>query len=145
MSEEYLPFVGNIESHQRFLETFAKFYETIAGIAELTGAILSDLNTADPDADREVANVIIAELAGLTFEDFDEVVVLCANGFTRGAQKILLRGMFERSVTLFEVEEHAKSAKLFHDYTYIDRFKLATQLQQEYPGVFFTEERFAEI
>jgi hypothetical protein len=42
--------------------------------------------------------------------------------------------MFERSVTLFEIDEHPDKAKLFYEYDYVDRYKLAQQYEQEYPG-----------
>ncbi|MEK6408788.1 MAG: DUF5677 domain-containing protein [Acidobacteriota bacterium] len=144
MSAEYLPVLANVESHKKFMETYPKFCDALAGIVELTNRVTVEAKTEDADQDRQLANVLMYELSVLTFEDFDEIVLLCADGHPRGGLKIL-RGMFERSVTLFEIDEHPEQGKLFYEYTHIDRYKLATQMQQEYPGKFFTKEKLAEL
>lgn len=144
MTDEYPPFIGNIEAHKKFIESYPKFCDALPGIVELTDRVTINPNVEDADPDRQAANVLMVELAKLSFEDFDEVVLLCANNHPRGALKIL-RGLFERSVTLLEINKNPASAKLFYEYTHIDRFKLATQMEREFPGKFFTPEKLAEI
>lgn len=48
-------------------------------------------------------------------EDFNEVLLLCGNGYGIGAEK-LIRGMYERAVTLVYLHQHPEYADDFLDY-----------------------------
>ncbi len=82
-------------------------------------------------------------LAYLAWEDFNEILVLSANGLTTGAQKIL-RGMFERTVTTNYLQKHPNEIELFWNYYWIDQNKLAADLEREFPDV-FPKENLDEI
>jgi len=133
MSQEYPLVLANIEEEGKFIQLYPKFCAALPAIVELTNRVTQQPSFEDPDPDRGLANALILELAILTFEDFDEVVLLCADGHPRGGLKIL-RGMFERSVTLFEIDQHPEKAKRFYGYQHLDRFKIAMRFEEECPG-----------
>lgn len=90
MSQEYPPVLANIENHKKFInELYPKFCAALPGIVDLTNRVTTQPNTEDADQDRKLANVLMVQLAILTFKDFDEVVLLCADGHPRGGLKIL--------------------------------------------------------
>ncbi|SRR6266404_5755631 len=99
------------------------------------------LNTPEP---QSTADHLIIELGSIITEDLVEIVTLCHNGFINGAMKIL-RGMFERTVTLIYLDQHPNEAEAFENYHYIDLYKIAAELERIHPGKFLTREQFDEI
>lgn len=131
-------FIGDLESQIKFAERNEGLPQLLNCLNDLTQVVL---NTPEP---QSTADHLILELGNIITEDLGEIVTLCYNGFTNGAMKIL-RGMFERTVTLFHIDEYPDEAEAFENYNYIDLYKMAVELEQEHPGEFFTKDQFADI
>jgi hypothetical protein len=82
---------------------------------------------------NDMKDKIIYFLARQVFEDFDEILILCGNGKSTGALKIL-RGMFERTVTLCYLQKHPEEIDRYHKYFYVRRRKETNSLKQDFPG-----------
>jgi len=130
--------LGNLDFQIRFAERNEGLPQLLNCLNDLTQFVL---NTPEP---QSTADHLILELGSIITEDLGEIVTLCYNGFINGAMKIL-RGMFERTVTLFHIDQYPDEAEAFENYHYIDLYKMAVELEQEHPGEFFTKEQFDEI
>lgn len=62
-------------------------------------------------------------------EDFEEIIVLAANGLGIGAQKIL-RGLYERAVTMIYLREHPEEVDLFLNYFDVSQYKLIRAMKR---------------
>lgn len=60
----------------------------------------------------ELNDKVLYFLTRIVFEDFSEILILCANGLSTGGMKIL-RGMFERTVTAPYLAKHPKKLSCF--------------------------------
>jgi hypothetical protein len=69
------------------------------------------------------AEKIIFFLGRLCVEDFSEIFLLAANGYGFGSLKIL-RGLYERVVTMAYISENQNEAESFLEYHFIHRGKL---------------------
>jgi len=69
-------------------------------------------------ASASYASKAVFHLGMLCFEDFKEILLLCANGFGIGGQKIL-RGLYEKTITADYLSTHPDEAKKFVDYTWV--------------------------
>lgn len=69
------------------------------------------------------ADKIIFFMGRLCVEDFNEVFLLAGNGYGFGSLKIL-RGLYERVVTMHYISENQEAAASFLEYHYIHRGKL---------------------
>ena len=73
-------------------------------------------------------------LARMVFDDdFGSILTLCANGLSTGAMQIL-RGMFERTVTLCYLKKHMDQTHLFLNYYWVDSRKHVEAVEKEFPG-----------
>jgi hypothetical protein len=61
-------------------------------------------------------------------EDFQEILVLCGNGYGIGALK-LLRGLYERVVTMTYLLQHPEKAQDFVDWHLIEKQRLVSHLR----------------
>jgi len=73
-------------------------------------------------------------LAYISWEDFNEILLLSANGMENGAKKIL-RGMFERNVTAHYLHKHPEEADSFWNRFWIDMHKVVRDLDKAFPGI----------
>jgi hypothetical protein len=105
--------------NQRFVENFAalKTGFEIAFLRELT----------DPSS----VDKAILYLGRLCVEDFNEILVLCANGYGIGALKLIL-GMFERVVTAIFLHLHPEQADQFFDFYWVSLRKEANNIKQNF-------------
>ena len=71
------------------------------------------------------ADKVVFFVGRLCVEDFNEVFLLSANGCGFGALKIL-RGLYERAVTLAFMSKHPDQADMFLEYHYIHQGKMLT-------------------
>ncbi|MGH9970312.1 MAG: DUF5677 domain-containing protein [Pyrinomonadaceae bacterium] len=76
---------------------------------------------------------VIYFLARQVFEDFDEILILCGNGLSTGALKIL-RGMFERTVTICYLQKHPEHIELYYKYYYVRRRKEIKAVLRDFPN-----------
>ena len=79
-------------------------------------------------------------------EDFSEILLLCGNGYGIGALK-LLRGMYERVVTMAYLLKHPEKAQDFVDRHLIEKQKCLNHLRMDGddPAKYFGEAELAEI
>lgn len=74
-------------------------------------------------ASENPADRVVFFIGRLCAEDFNEVFLLSGNGYGFGALKIL-RGLYERAVTLAYVAKHPDQADMFLEYHYIHQGKM---------------------
>ena len=74
---------------------------------------------------------VIFYLGRLCIEDFNEILVLCANGYGYGASK-LIRGMFERVLTGLYLHLHPDQAEDFLDFYWISQRKEINNLKSAF-------------
>lgn len=72
---------------------------------------------------KNAADMVVFFLGRLCVEDFNEIFLLCANGYGFGALKIL-RGLYERAVTAGYISKNPKEAELFLEYHFIHKGKM---------------------
>ena len=131
--------VGDLNVQQEFAEKYKGFLTGVTSLQASFRALISSLKGKDDD----LIGRVLYHLGILAWEDFSEIVVLCANGLTTGAQKIL-RGMFERIVTADYLQRHPEEAESFWNFYWIDQHKLNSDLEDHFKD-FFTEEQIREI
>jgi len=130
--------LGDLDSQIKFAERNEGLPQLLNCLNDLTQFVL---NAPEP---QSTADHLIIEFGSIITEDLGEIVTLCYNGFTNGAMKIL-RGMFERSVTLLHIDKFPDEAEAFENYHYIDLYKMAVELNAIHPGEYLTKEQFDEI
>lgn len=69
------------------------------------------------------ADRVVFYLGRLCVEDFNEIFLLCGNGYGIGGLKIL-RGLYERTVTLGYIAENPSEAEPFLEYHHIHQGKM---------------------
>jgi hypothetical protein len=108
-----------LQRHKLFFEKFTLLQKSLEGVflRQLQGHSLAD--------------TLIFYLGRRCLEDFWDVLILCANGRQQGASS-LLRGMFERSVTMKFIREHPDTAEDFFDYGTIDDWKILNIIKENY-------------
>ncbi len=80
----------------------------------------------------------------LCIEDFSEILLCCGNGYGHAAQK-LLRGLYERAVTLRYLHEHPEEIEDFLDYYHVGQRKLKIACENTMGADTFSPEQAAEI
>ncbi len=108
---------GFEEEQREFEKRNTEFIHRFHNFVELVLLAFPDLYLAEP-ADRT-----IYMLARTCVEDLQEILLLCGNGYGIGGEK-LLRGMYERAVTLVYLHEHPEEAENFLDYHKVADHKL---------------------
>ena len=83
----------------------------------LTKIFIREITTISP-ADR-----VVFHLGRLCVEDFNEIFLLCGNGYGIGGLKIL-RGLYERVVTLGYISDNPNQAEPFLEYHHIQKGKM---------------------
>ena len=87
---------GIPEVQKEFAERYEQFLKEYPKIREAQDKVIS---VSTKKMQNSMNDKVIYLLARQVYEDFDEILLLCANGYSTGAMKIL-RGMFERTVTV---------------------------------------------
>ena len=111
---------------------------------ELNSVLLSNLDNLK-DAFQSFADALAGKennpldrsiyyLGYISWEDFNEILLLSANGMENGAKKIL-RGMFERNVTAHYLHMHPEEADSFWDHFWVDMYKVVRDLEKAFPGI----------
>ncbi len=72
---------------------------------------------------NSAADKVVFFLGRICVEDFNEIFLLCANGYGFGGLKIL-RGLYERTVTSGFIAKNPKEAESFLEYHFIHKSKM---------------------
>jgi hypothetical protein len=119
---QYVLQAGNPERWQHFAKSHHQFLLRLPKLVELSNRTFNrEWATAEP-LDR-----IVFTFGVMCWEDFEEVLLLGANGFGFGCLKIL-RGMYERLVTASYLHRNPGETERFLDYHYIADYKIAREL-----------------
>ena len=113
---------GFKEEQRKFESRNPEFIHRFHNFVELVPLAFPDLYLAEP-ADRT-----IYMLARTCAEDLQEILLLCGNGYGIGAEK-LLRGMYERAVTVVYLHEHPEEAQNFLDYHKVADHKMLVAVE----------------
>jgi hypothetical protein len=114
-----------------FLERFPRLQQA----AELT---FNQLQLSEP------IDKFVFMYGRVCLEDFYEILLCCANGNGQAAQK-LLRGLYERAVTLEYLHEHPEELDDFYDFHRLSQRKLKIACENTMGKDVFTDEMASEI
>jgi len=115
----------------------ASFVERHRDFASLMELLKRTCEAAHKVGPMHRGDLVMYSLVRLVIEDFNEVILLAANGTTTGAMKIL-RGMFERTVTVCYLEKHLQDIDLFVDYWAVSERRAANRIREDMPVRFRT-------
>ncbi len=118
MTPKYKVEFGEPKEREKFIVEHERFFERI-------GSLVKALNIAAIKVNANLSNaeVVIDTLCKLCVENFNEILLLSANGFGNGAIT-LLRSMFEKLVTARYLELHPNEVDKFFDYHAVKLHKL---------------------
>jgi hypothetical protein len=120
--EQYVLRAGNPERWQQFAKSHHQFLLRMPKLVELSNRTFNrEWATAEP-LDR-----IVFTFGVMCWEDFEEILLLGANGYGFGCLKIL-RGMYERLVTASYLHRNPGETERFVDFHYIADYKVAREL-----------------
>jgi hypothetical protein len=122
---------GNPEARQKFAELHVFLLTNLDNLKNALQTLVSSLAGKEDN----IVDRVIYYLGYIVWEDFNEILLLSANGMESGAKKIL-RGMFERTVTANYLLRHPDEAQLFWNYAWVDQHRFAAELDKEFPDVF---------
>lgn len=115
--------IGNPAEWERFVTSHARFTDEVPKIIDLANKVF---NRRLEESSQE--KIVIFWLGILCMDDFEDLFILVANGRGFGGQKIL-RGMYERVVTLAYLQAHKEEIPLFVAFEKIRYFKIAKELE----------------
>lgn len=87
---------------------------------------------------EELADKVVFYLGRLAIEDFMEILLLCGNGYGIGGMK-LLRGLYERAVTLGYIAKNRDKADDFLDYHHVHLGRHLNHAKQVFPDILSPE------
>jgi hypothetical protein len=120
--EQYVLQAGNPERWQHFGTSHHEFLVRMPRLVELSNRTFNrEWATAEP-LDR-----IVFTFGVMCWEDFEEILLLGANGYGFGCLKIL-RGMYERLVTASYLHRNPGETERFLDFHYVADYKVAREL-----------------
>jgi hypothetical protein len=126
---EYVVTFGHPKRQREFSERHIELLRTIQDLKPAIDEALKNCKTND------LERRVLYTLARIAIEDdFNAMIVLCANGYLPSA-KVVLRAMFERTVTLTHLHKYPDEVTLFYEYFWIDRHKRLPAYIEEYGGV----------
>jgi len=120
------------QRNRMFLEKFPRLEET------LRMAFNREAKLGEP------IDKFVLMFGRVCVEDFFEILLCCGNGNGQAAQK-LLRGLYERAVTLRYLREHPEEIEDFLDFYHITQRKLMIACQNTMGAETFPPELAAEI
>jgi hypothetical protein len=118
---------GNYDEWNRFNAKYPVFVQRFPGIEAMRDTVFSRAMVG------EVIDRVVFGLGWLCFEDWQEITILCGNGFGIGALK-LVRGMYERQVTSSYLSRHPNEVDDFLDFDFVQRRKGLNNLRRLYNG-----------
>jgi hypothetical protein len=118
------PTIGFPKEWKAFFNRHPSWEKTIKRLHHVLEKVFIREATVNSSADH-----IIFFMGRLCAEDFNEIFLLAVNGYGFGSLKIL-RGFFERVVTIIYISENKDEAKQFLEYHYIHRGKMLTHAER---------------
>jgi hypothetical protein len=119
--------LGLCDEWHAFLERHPRFAEKLQFLCKtLHIAFIREVEIFEP------ADQVVFFLGRLCVEDFMEILLLCGNGYGIGGMK-LLRGLFERAVTLGYVARKPDKAEQFLEYHYVHQGKQFNHANEVFP------------
>jgi hypothetical protein len=115
--------VGTVAEWKRFAQRHPEFLAERGRLTQIARLIFQR------DYEGDAADHIIFGLGYLCWQDFQEVLTLAGNGHGFGALKII-RGLFERLVTLRYLQEHPDEVGAFREFEHVRAYKAANELHQ---------------
>ncbi len=120
--------IGSAEERKQFLEKRKTFIDHLPKLySTMRKAFTRDFKSQGP------ADLAIFDLGCQCVETFNEILLLCANGYGIGALK-LLRGLYERTVTGRYLSLNPNEAERFWDYFHITSGKQLNHARK-IPGI----------
>lgn len=110
--------LGRPRERARFAKTHRRFFERLPNLQKALDAVFVKANARLSNADLAVLT-----LGQHCVKDFEEILLLCGNGFGGGAMAIL-RGMYERLVVARYIHLHPAAVDAFWDYHVVKLTKL---------------------
>src|ERR1039457_230928 len=130
--------------HKDEWQHFASKHEaTVEAVTAAHKATLGLLQSAQAKTESPEQKTILA-LGLACLKEFEEILLLCGNGYGSGANK-LLRTFFERVTTLGYLAKHPDKVQQFIDYTPVHWHKLLTEARNKHDQVGLSEEEISEI
>jgi hypothetical protein len=123
---------------QAFVERHPEFLPRFPNIAKAIDLAFKRTFHATGLLDHEVYF-----LGRLIAEEFMEILLLCANGYGIGAQK-LLRGMYERAVTAYYLREHPGEVENYLSFHKVAAHKFLKAVQASMGDNIFSPEQVAK-
>lgn len=130
---------GFQEEWQDFERRNALFLEKFPGLEKtLALAFTRDAQLSEP------IDKFVLMFGRVCVEDFFEILLCCGNGNGQAAQK-LLRGIYERAVTLRYLREHPEEIEDFLDFYHVSQRKLMIACQNTMGAETFSAEMASDI
>lgn len=122
-----------LKRHPRLMDKLQPLFETLHNI------FIREVEAPEP------AERVVFFLGRLCVEDFMEILLLCGNGYGIGGMK-LLRGLYERAVTLGYIGKNPDKAEQFLDYHYVHQGKYFNHANQIFPmNEYSSDEQIEQI
>ncbi len=118
MTDKFILELGRPTERNYFVRSNRQFLRLLPNLGKAFDSALLKKLTRPTTAD-----VIIQTFGKSCIEDFNEIVLLCGNGFGNGALKIV-RGMFEKLVTAYYFHLNPDQADVFWKYHIVKLSKL---------------------
>jgi len=119
--------IGNPDEWPRFIDTFPGVEAALKEMADLANVVFNRQSDG-----KSRANMVVFALGMMCLEDFEDIFVLSANGRGFGANKVL-RGMYERVVTLTYIHKNPDEAETFFNFEKIRTLKLQREVAAAFP------------
>ena len=130
--------------HKDEWQHFASKHEaTVEAVTAAHKATLGLLQSAQAKTESPEQKTILA-LGLACLKEFEEIVLLCGNGYGSGANK-LLRTFFERVTTVGYLGKRPDKVQQFIDFTPVHWHKLLTEADKKHEKVGLSEEEIAKI
>ena len=114
---------GFPEEWQSFRERNDKFTECFPRLLETMRRVFDRSVESGEPIDR-----FVILYGRMCMEEFYEILLMCGNGYGIGAQKIL-RGLWEKAVTLEHLVNHPDQLNDFFDYHHVSDYKLFSSVR----------------
>jgi hypothetical protein len=131
---------GNKKEWQYVEETYPVFVQKVP----LLFRTAKKLFDREIRGDAPVVDKVVFHLGFLCFEDFREILLLCANGYGIGGSRIL-RSLFEKAVTADYLSTHPDEAENFLDYSWVHIRKTINHQRNVYKRDLLPAEEIEEI